>query len=76
MSEKYDKMKMIRDEVAALEGGLAEHRRENNYLPVLRHPAKMRRKQGGLFAARQGVFSTSSLRLLMCRVLTCMLPTL
>ena len=34
-SEKYDKMKAIRDEVVALTGGLADYRRENNYLPVL-----------------------------------------
>jgi uracil-DNA glycosylase len=33
--EKYEKMKAIRDEVVALEGSLAEHRRENNQHAVL-----------------------------------------
>lgn len=35
MSEKYEKMKAIRDEVVALTGGLADFRRQNNYHAVL-----------------------------------------
>ncbi|MBI2610395.1 uracil-DNA glycosylase [Candidatus Kaiserbacteria bacterium] len=42
--EKYEKMKQIRDEVVALQGGLADYRRENNYHAVLgegSHDAKI-----------------------------------
>lgn len=35
MSEKYEKMKQIRDEVVALAGSLADFRRENDYHAVL-----------------------------------------
>lgn len=44
MSEKYDNMKAIRDEVVALTGGLADYRRENDYRAVLgegSHDAKI-----------------------------------
>ena len=35
MGEKYEKMKAIRDEVVALEGALADYRKQNNYHAVL-----------------------------------------
>src|SRR3990167_11213407 len=35
MGEKYEKMKAIRDEVVALEGALADYRKQNNYYAVL-----------------------------------------
>ncbi len=44
MSDTYEKMKQIRDEVVALTGGLADHRRENKYRAVLgegSHDAKI-----------------------------------
>lgn len=42
--EKYEKMKAIRDEVVAIDGALAEYRKENNYHAVLgegSHEAKI-----------------------------------
>lgn len=35
MSEKYGRMKQVRDDVVALTGGLADYRRENKYFAVL-----------------------------------------
>lgn len=35
MSPKHDAMKSVRDDVLALTGELADHRRQNNYFPVI-----------------------------------------